>query len=231
VNSDNVQHLYRVRILLFLLCVVVTVFVLGIMLRVVQTFSRLELAEWERDQWQRPAEIIEALNLSPGDVVVDFGSGSGYFAVKLSSVVGARGKVLAVDIRRLPLLVLWVRAFGLGLHNITLLHGEAAHPDLPTGIADGVLIANTYHELVDPKPILEQLFRSLHSGGRLVVIDRIPRSANGESRGTQLQHHEIPAISVENDVLHAGFRMITNRDRFVSGPGNELWWLIVARRP
>jgi predicted methyltransferase len=83
---------------------------LGIAFSALQTFSRLDAVEANRDTWQRPSEVIAALDLKPGDGVVDLGCGSGYFTLKLSSLVGRDGRVIAEDIRRLPLAFLWFRA-------------------------------------------------------------------------------------------------------------------------
>ena len=66
--------------------------------------------ESERDHWQRPSDVIQALNLHEGSVVVDFGSGAGYFALKLSPVVGKRGSVVAEDIRRESLTFLRIQS-------------------------------------------------------------------------------------------------------------------------
>lgn len=45
----------------------------------VRTLQQLNPIEAERDQWQRPSEILAALNLKPDSTVVDLGAGSGYF--------------------------------------------------------------------------------------------------------------------------------------------------------
>jgi hypothetical protein len=39
--------------------------------------------------WQKPHEVIPALALRPDAVVADIGSGTGYFAVRLASMVSA----------------------------------------------------------------------------------------------------------------------------------------------
>ena len=134
--------------------------------------------EAERDQWQRPAEVLQALDIKPGDVVVDLGCGSGYFALKLSSPVGKGGRVLAEDIRRLPLAFLWFRTILKNERNITVVHGDATDPHLPPRQVNEVLIANTYHELTDSQAILAHVRQSLVSGGRLVVVDRAPNPAD-----------------------------------------------------
>src|SRR5579864_7869660 len=111
---------HRTRLILFLLIAVVIVSTMYVLYSAIDTLRQLEVVELERDQWQRPAEVLQALDLRPGNVVVDLGSGAGYFALKLSPIVGNGGQVLAVDIRRLPLAFLWVRALTHSPHNFAL---------------------------------------------------------------------------------------------------------------
>src|SRR5579884_3667071 len=99
----------------------------------VRTLQQLTSVEAERDQWQHPAEILNALELRPGNTVADLGSGSGYFALKLSPAVGPEGTVLAIDIRRLSLSFLWVRTLLKGRHNVRTILGEPENPHLPAG--------------------------------------------------------------------------------------------------
>jgi cell division septal protein FtsQ len=46
----------------------------------IRTIQQLSVVESERDRWQRADDIIRQLDLTPGNTVVDFGSGAGYFA-------------------------------------------------------------------------------------------------------------------------------------------------------
>jgi hypothetical protein len=73
------------------------------------TLVRLEEVERERDTWQRPNEVIEALNVNAGDSVADLGTRSGYFAIRLAPRVEPAGRVIAVDVRRQPVAFLWIR--------------------------------------------------------------------------------------------------------------------------
>ena len=73
-----VQRTYRVRIVL--ICIVLVTGLLSTVHQGIQTLDRLNVVERERDQWQRPSEVIQALNLTEGSAVVDLGSGAGYFA-------------------------------------------------------------------------------------------------------------------------------------------------------
>ncbi|HTC94226.1 MAG TPA: class I SAM-dependent methyltransferase [Terriglobales bacterium] len=231
-SERELRRSYRIRVTVFALCALVTLVVLGALYDAIQTLGRLEAVERERDQWQRPTDVIRELNLKEGNVVVDLGSGVGYFALKLSPVVGKSGKVLPVDILKFPLSVLRTRALINGQHNIDVVLGEPDDPHLPNGSVDAVLIANTYHELTDPKVILDHVFQSLKPGGRLVILDRGPRSENGESRSDEAEHHHIPPALVEAEIRGSGFQIVKREDLFIDQPGDDqLWWLIVARKP
>ena len=218
---------YRLKLVLFVLCCGIVLFVSDTAYQALNTLSRLNAIETERDSWQRPADVIHGLNLKPGNVVVDLGCGSGYFTLKLSSEVGVKGRVLAEDIRRLPLVFLWVRAFQRSQHNVTVVHGKPNDPRLPLHSVNAVLIANTYHEFADAPAILAHVAQSLVPGGTVVVVDRQPRPA-----GTTSGEHEISAEQVESDLIRAGFEISGRQDRFIEkDPYGESWWLISARSP
>lgn len=197
---------------------------------VLNTLQRLEVVESERDHWQRPGDILSALDLREGKVVVDLGSGAGYFALKISPVVGNRGEVLAVDIRKLSLSFLWIRAALRSPHNILVIVGEEDTPRLPAEAVDAVLIANTYHEFRNPRVMLDHAFRSLRSGGRVVIVDRGLRPVNGEP-AELARGHEIPLQVVEEELRQKGLEIISREDPFIDRPGDDLWWLLVARKP
>jgi len=114
---------YRFKLLVFFLCALALLFLLNTGYSVLNTISRLDAVEAERDQWQHPAEVVQALGIRPGDIVAEIGCGSGYFALKLSSPVGKRGRVIAEDIRRLPLAFLWFRTVLKNERNIDLTWG------------------------------------------------------------------------------------------------------------
>jgi predicted methyltransferase len=209
------------RPVLVLVAVFMGVGVAGVGFQGIRTLQRLTAVEAERDLWQRPSDIIRALDLKSGNVVVDFGAGAGYFSLKLSEVVGPGGQVLAVDLRRLSLLFLRIRAVLQGKHNIQAIAGSVDDPHLPSGAADAVLIANTYHELTAPEKILAHLARTLRPGGRLVIVDRM---------GSSGEHEAFPA-TVEAEVRKAGFVIINRNDEFIHPAKDESWWLLTADRP
>ncbi len=223
---------YRVKLVLFLLCAITVLFLVNTAYQGLNTLSRLNVVEAERDQWQRPSDVIQALDLKAGNVVVDLGCGSGYFTLKLSTPVGQGGRVLAEDIRRLPLVFLWVRTFQRRQHNVGIVLGEPDDPHLPTQGVNAVLIVNTYHEFTDSQPILAHVFGSLVSGGRLVVVDRQPHPVEQGSGNTAREHHEVSPDQVERELRQAGFEIVGRQDHFIENdPSNENWWLITSRKP
>ena len=196
------------------------------------TLSNLEKVERERDQWQRPGDIIKELNLKGGDTVVDLGSWVGYFALKLARSVGRSGTVLSVDIQKFPLRVLRIRAVLKGDHNIDTILGEPDNPHLSPGSVDDVLIANTYHELTSPEPVLDHLFQSLKPGGRMVIVDRGPPAGQPVRSHFANERHEIAPELVEADIRRRGFEVIQRDDHFTQQPAEDnIWWLIVSRKP
>ena len=214
---------HRGRLVLFLLSALVVFATMYVLYSAIDTLRQLEVIESERDQWQRPAEVLQALDLRPANVVADLGSGAGYFALKLSLIVGKQGQVLAVDIRKLSLSFLWIRALLAQKRNIRVVVSDEDNPHLPLEAVDAVLIANTFHELRDPKLMLGHVSRALRPGGRLVIIDRGPRQGD-------VHAHEMDRVFVETELQQAGFEIVNSQDHFIDRLGDDPWWLTVARK-
>ena len=194
----------------------------------IETFSRLNAVEAERDHWQQPSDVLQTLDLRPGNVVVDLGCGSGYFTLKLSSPVGDSGRVIAEDIRRLPLMFLWARAISRREYNVKIVVGDPTDPHLPAHV-NAVLISNTYHEFTDSHAILVHVYQSLVPAGRLVVVDREPKPGSSDISATA--EHEISVEQVEGELRQANFEILIRDDRFIQHDSyGENWWLIVARK-
>src|SRR5258707_9504362 len=52
----------------------------------------------DRDAWQKPAEVVRALQMQPGQVACDIGAGPGYFALRLAREAGDPGGGFARDV-------------------------------------------------------------------------------------------------------------------------------------
>ncbi|MCH9022890.1 MAG: methyltransferase domain-containing protein, partial [Planctomycetes bacterium] len=76
-------------------------------------------ADWlirkKRETEESAVQMIKALNLKPGQIVCDLGSGNGYHTLMMAKKVGSTGKVLAVDIQKEMLELLKNRAKDSGI--------------------------------------------------------------------------------------------------------------------
>ena len=125
----------------------------------------------DRDLWQMPTQIMDALGIAEGSVVADLGAGGGWFTIRLARRVGPNGRVFAEDIQRLMLEATSRRLSREGLRNVQPVLGTSLDPHLPAHVIDAVLVVDTYHEIDDPVPLLRNLAKSLTPQGRVGVVD------------------------------------------------------------
>ena len=87
----------------------------------------------ERDAWQKPHAVIEALALKPDAVVADLGAGTGYFAMRLAHMV-SKGRVYGVDLEPKMVKYLAERAKKEGLKNLSAVQGTPSDAKLPAKV-------------------------------------------------------------------------------------------------
>lgn len=126
----------------------------------------------EREEEERTDLLLEAIRLRPGDVVADFGAGSGYFTWRIAQRVGSAGRVHAVEVQPLMLELLQANVTRRGVAERVLpVLGTASDPKLPEGALDLILLVDVYHELEFPFEVTAALARALKPGGRLVLVE------------------------------------------------------------
>ncbi len=131
------------------------------------------LEDTARKDWQKPSEVLKALNLSKGDAVADIGAGTGYFSVLFAEAVDNNGIVYAVDIDEKLLDYLKKRAKDGGIKNIKIVKSEPDNSLLAPQSIDLVFICNTWHHIEKRDKYLQLLYESLKPDGRLVMVDYI----------------------------------------------------------
>ncbi len=124
-----------------------------------------------RDAWQKPEEVVKALQLREGEVVADIGAGSGYFTLRLARALGPRGRVYAVDINPEMVRHLDRRLRDEGVRNVVTVLSEPGDPLLPDASVDRVLIVDTWHHVEDQPAYLERLEHVLKPGGQVIHVD------------------------------------------------------------
>ena len=145
----------------------------------------------ERDAWQKPHEVIQALGLKPDAVVADVGAGTGYFAVRLAHVV-TQGRVYAVDTETAMVKHLAGRAKSAGLPNVVAVHGAPDDPRIPEK-ADLVLLVDVYHHIDARERYFAKLAAMLKPGGRVAIIDFRMDSPHGPPRATRVEPERVKA--------------------------------------
>jgi cyclopropane fatty-acyl-phospholipid synthase-like methyltransferase len=157
-----------------------------------------------RDAWQKPDEVIRALELAPDASVADIGAGTGYFSVRLARAV-PRGRVYAADVSPSMVHHLESRAAHERLTNLVALQADPGDPRLPRAV-DLVLLVDTYHHIGDRVAYFGGLRKSLTATGRLAIIDFRIDSPAGP------RHGRVARDAVKAELARAGYRLVAEHD-------------------
>ncbi len=124
-----------------------------------------------RDAYQKPHEVVMALNLKEGETVADIGAGSGYFALRFAQHVGPTGRVYAVDISPDMIVHLNQRIRDARLDNVRTVLAVPDDPLLAPASVDDVFICDTWHHIGNHPRYLATLKALLKPGGRVSIVD------------------------------------------------------------
>jgi ubiquinone/menaquinone biosynthesis C-methylase UbiE len=122
------------------------------------------LEDPSRDEWQKPHDVIMALDLKATDTVADIGAGTGYFARRFALHAG---RVYAVDIDEKLLAALRAEAPA----NLVTMIAAPDDPRLPEQSADMIFFCDVLHHIENRPAYYAKLAKVLKAGGRIVVID------------------------------------------------------------
>jgi SAM-dependent methyltransferase len=164
-----------------------------------------------REEFQKPAEVMKAFELRPGMKVADVGCGSGYFTVKVAEEIGPEGHIWAIDAWQDMLDHLERRLLIEGFENVELVKVERDDPEIPDGEADLILMVDVYHYIKDRVAYGKVLRKDLAPGGRLIVIDYIPKSLEERPWGPPPSQH-MSEEELTADLKEAGFRKVREHD-------------------
>jgi SAM-dependent methyltransferase len=154
----------------------------------------------ERDAWQKPHEVIQALALKPDAVVADLGAGTGYFSVRLARML-PQGTVYAADVEPDMVKYLGERAKRESLSNLKPVASSGNDARLPAKV-DLVLLVDVYHHIDDRERYFRKLAGSLAPAGRLAVIDFKLDSPRGPPKRSRVDPERVKA-----ELARAGYAL------------------------
>ena len=154
--------------------------------------------EPDRDRAGEAEAVMHAAGVKKGMTVADIGAGEGYYTIRLSARVGAKGRVLAEDIVKTFHDRLADRVYRDQLDNVSVKLGQPADPQLPAGSFDRIFMVHMYHEIQEPYEFLWNLRPALAPGGLVVVVDA--------NRPTQ--QHGTPPTLLDCEFGQAGYKLV-----------------------
>jgi ubiquinone/menaquinone biosynthesis C-methylase UbiE len=113
---------------------------------------------------------IRALGLRPGDTVVDVACGTGQNFPLLEQLIGPEGRIVGVDLTDAMLARAEQRIETNGWRNVTLVQGDAAVFEFPTGV-DAILSTYSLSQVPECGEVIAHGAAALRDRGRWVVLD------------------------------------------------------------
>jgi ubiquinone/menaquinone biosynthesis C-methylase UbiE len=160
-----------------------------------------------RDRLGEAEAVIAFAGVRPGMSVADIGAGEGYYTIRLSPVVGRKGRVLAQDIVPDVRDRLAQRVQREGLDNVSVRLGLPDDPRLPGASFDRIFLVHMYHEVTHPYAFLWHLRTGLKRDGLVVVVDA----------DRPVKRHGMPPALLDCEMSSIGF----DRLRMAALPGGE----------
>jgi len=159
--------------------------------------------------------LAQVLALKPGSVVADVGAGSGELSIAIAPRVQPGGTVYSTEIDPAMLRKIKAAPEKATPGNIIPIAGTEHDTGLPADSCDAIFLREVYHHLTDPIAIDRSLYKAIHPGGRLAIIDFEPTPIAGPaSVGVPSNRggHGVPERIVERELTASGFELAERVD-------------------
>jgi ubiquinone/menaquinone biosynthesis C-methylase UbiE len=121
------------------------------------------------DLFRSPRRRLERIPVKEGMAVLDYGCGPGRYTLPLARLVGAKGKVFAVDIQPLAISTVRGKAAGQSLTNIEAILADSYNTGIQDSSIDLVLFLDTLHQIEDCNALFMEIHRVLKQNGLLFM--------------------------------------------------------------
>ena len=164
-----------------------------------------------RDEQEKPLELINAMGLTRGMSVADVGTGIGYMLPFLSRAVGRTGSVIGEDIFDDYLAAARVHVQNLKPANVGFIKGTEKDPLLPEGRFDRVLVLDVYHHFDYPESMLAAIYKALKPDGKLVIVEYY-KNETAMPNGRALTHIRLNKPDVIKEVEANHFHLVSESE-------------------
>lgn len=162
----------------------------------------------DREERQKPRELIAAIGIKRGDAVADIGTGVGFMLPYFVEAVGPAGMVYAEDIQKDFLEKAQEKIKEGGWANVRTVLGTEKDVKLPAGAIDLAFILDAYHHFSYPREILGTIRQALKPDGRLAVVDFYrDREHPRMSEERRKDHIRLDRDGFAAEIESAGFRL------------------------
>ena len=158
----------------------------------------------DREQWNRPDQIMDALKIADSSSVGEIGAGGGWFTIRLARRVGPNGVVYAEDIQPEMIEAVKRRVQRENLMNVRTVLGTTRNSRFPRGL-DAILINWVYNEMQNPVAVLKDAAESLKPQGRIGIVEFSPGAGGPGPEPEQ----RVDPETVVRGVTAAGLQVIS----------------------
>ncbi len=160
----------------------------------IRAYFNQKAANWDETSLERETTKLERmakrLDIKPGSIVLDVGTGTGVFIPFLLREIGKGERIVALDIAEKMLRRARAKGFS---GNIDYLCADVTNIPLRNEIFDIIVCYSSFPHFQDKSRALTEMKRVIKRGGRLLICHTSSRDKINEI------HRQIPAV--QNDII------------------------------
>ena len=155
----------------------------------------------DRNEWQKPDEVIRFLGDLKNKTIIDIGAGTGYFEFKMNE---PSAKIIAADVDERFIKYIDERIVSEKKMNIASRKAEYEKPPVTEQEADIVFMVDVYHHIENRKDYFSMVKKGLKPNGEMVIVD----FKKGDFEHGPPNEMKIEPQTVINEMKLAGFNLV-----------------------
>lgn len=156
----------------------------------------------DRNEWQKPDEVIRFLGDLKNKTIIDIGAGTGYFEFKMNE---PSAKIIAADVDERFIKYIDERIVSEKKMNISSRKAEYEKPPVTEQEANIVFMVDVYHHIENRKDYFSMVKKGLKPNGEMVIVD----FKKGDFEHGPPNDMKIEPQIVINEMKLAGFNLVT----------------------